>query len=234
MPRPPAPNYTTQLDVCGPLSTTASGNSYFVNIICLFSKAIRSYPIPNQSAKTLAKVLFQYVCENGTPRQILLDNFSSHRSELFTEFCKLMNIEYVYCTFYSKKTTGAVERSIYKTWSTLALLQGKLDLSAWDEYLPYINAIHKAVPHTATNATPFYLETGRIFRFPWINAVQPSRYFYNIEDYNQNLKNTLKIIYNAASQVNEKECSKFVRAHNKKHHQKNLKWANSYIFTFHK
>jgi hypothetical protein len=221
IPRVSGPNKLVSIDVCGPLSVTSKNNKYIVSICDHFTKGIFSYPAKSQFASELAKVLFLHMCTHGCPEVLISDNYSSFTGELYSELCRLFNVEHVFCTVYSKHSSGAVERSHRKTWDCLAILQSKTE-SEWDELLPIINCIHRAVPNISTNHAPFTLDTGRVFRFPWVPIIQGQRLFYNNEDYMQNLKNDLHQVYTAAAQVNEREMAKFTRAHNKKASNENF------------
>jgi len=216
MPRPQGPGQVCELDVAGPLFLTDKNHRYFLNIIDIHTKHVSIYPLQDQSAVSIAHALFLYICQNGCMKQLILDNYSSHKSEIFKELCRLLRVEYIYTTFYSKKSTAAVERSIRRVWDVLSVLQKSHNTDQWDELIPLIGATINSLPCLSTGYPPFTLDRGRIFRLPWLPILNNSRLYYNTEHYVQKLGNNMKLIFDTASAINKKECEKFTRAHNKK------------------
>lgn len=74
------------LDILGPLPETGGTNKYVLVIGDHFSKWTEAYPLPNQEARTIAKVLVEeWVCRFGAPRIIHSDQGRSFESTLFKE-----------------------------------------------------------------------------------------------------------------------------------------------------
>jgi hypothetical protein len=216
MDRCQGPNETCSVDVCGPLTTTSNGNKYFINILDHFTRGTQSYAIKDQSAKSIAGAIYKYILQFGCMQQLISDNFSTMHSATYQELCKLFNVSYLYGTFYAKKSTGSVERSIRKTWDILAILQ-KTSSEEWDNLMDPINCIQRATPNLSTGQTPFTLETGRLFKMPFQPLINnTSSIFYNDEDYLLKTRDNLKQIYDAAAKINEREAAKFVSFRNKK------------------
>lgn len=72
------------LDVLGPLPITSGVNKYILVIGDYFSKWTEAFPLPNQEALTVAKVLVeQWVCRFGAPRSIHTDQGQNFESNLF-------------------------------------------------------------------------------------------------------------------------------------------------------
>jgi hypothetical protein len=69
------------VDVLGPLPVSDSGNKYILIAMDYFTKWPEAYPLPNQEAETVAKVLVdQFVCRFGAPAELHSDqgrNFES-------------------------------------------------------------------------------------------------------------------------------------------------------------
>jgi hypothetical protein len=210
------PGHTLSADVCGPLACTEKGNIYSFNMVDMFSKSIYTYPIPDQKADTLAHVIFTHICNHGSFQRLILDNFKSHKSAIFQGLCKLMNVQYIYTTFYSKKGTGNIERANRKIWDILAILQKSLPMTDWDNLTPLITASLNAMPCASVGYPPYFLERGRLFRLPWVPILTQGRLFYNEDDYVQKQKNYMKKVFEAAAEVNKRETERFVTARNKK------------------
>ena len=51
------------IDVCGPFTTTRDGNSVLLVAVGHFSRWVEAYPLPDQTAETCARVLYeQFFC----------------------------------------------------------------------------------------------------------------------------------------------------------------------------
>ena len=99
------------IDITGPHLTSSAGHKYMLTLVDHFSKWAEAFPIRNQEANTVAKVLMDRVfCYLGTPIQILTDQGKNFESELFGELCRMMDIEKLRTTIYKPSTNGAVER----------------------------------------------------------------------------------------------------------------------------
>lgn len=62
------------LDILGPLLETVNKNSYILVIGDYFSKWTEAFPLPNQEALSIARVLVEeWVCQYGVPRSVHSD-----------------------------------------------------------------------------------------------------------------------------------------------------------------
>jgi len=62
------------IDVTGPHPTSSKGNRYILTVIDLFSKWVEIFPMWNQEATTVARLLMdRVICVHGCPKQILTD-----------------------------------------------------------------------------------------------------------------------------------------------------------------
>ena len=88
-----------------------------------FMKYIMVYVMPNQTAKTFAKFLWQgYISIFGVPAKLLSYWGANFRSNIIRELCKLMGIQKVRTSSYHAQISGQVE------WGhqTLMYIIGKL------------------------------------------------------------------------------------------------------------
>jgi len=84
------------VDVTGPHPTSSKGNVYILTLIDHFTKWVEVFPMRNQEATTVARLIFERViCVHGCPIQILTDQGPNFESDLFRELCKLMTIDKV-------------------------------------------------------------------------------------------------------------------------------------------
>jgi hypothetical protein len=62
------------LDIAGPLKVTANENKYIVIAVDYFTKFCISKAIPDITALTIAKLVFEEIfCKLGTPKSIISD-----------------------------------------------------------------------------------------------------------------------------------------------------------------
>ena len=81
-------------DIVGPLKTTKSDNKYILVMEDHFTKWPEAFPLPNQEAKTIAKVFVeQIICRYGAPRTFLTDRGANFRSYLIDNIFSLLSIK---------------------------------------------------------------------------------------------------------------------------------------------
>lgn len=88
-----------------------------------FSKWTEAYPLPNQEAKTVARVLVEeWVCRYGTPRSLHSDQGRNFESNLFGELCRLLGINKTRTTPYQPQSDGMIERFNRTSLSMLSFM----------------------------------------------------------------------------------------------------------------
>jgi transposase InsO family protein len=152
------------IDITGPHPKSKNGFIYIVTLIDYFSKWAEAFPIRNQEAHTVAKVLVDRVFSHfGMPLQILTDRGANFESLLFNELCRCLNIDHVRTTVYKPPTNGMVERfhGILNSILGTVVAESQRD---WDQHLPYAVAAYRATVHESTGFSPNYLFVGREVR----------------------------------------------------------------------
>ena len=161
-----APFERIALDIMGPLPVTSNGNIYVLVVMDYFTKWAEAYALPDQQAKTVARVLVtQFVCRYGVPNQIHSDQGSNFESKLFSSLCKLLEIDKTRTTAYHPQSDGLVER-FNRTLQTMLSMYCKKDQSDWDQHLPYVLMAYRASQQETTGATPNSLVFGREINLP--------------------------------------------------------------------
>ena len=154
------------IDLTGPHPTSAGGHKYILTAIDYFSRWTEAFPIRNQEAATVAKVLVEQVFVRfGVPLQILSDQGPNFESGLFQEMCRLLGIDKVRTSPYQPRTNGMIERWHRTLNSMLGKVVGESQRD-WHERLPYVMAAYRATEHSRTGFTPNYLFIGREARAP--------------------------------------------------------------------
>jgi len=154
------------IDVTGPHPTSSKGNIYILTVIDHFTKWVEMFPMKNQEAATVAKILVdRVICVHGCPLQILTDSGTNFESQLFQELCKLLSIDKIRTTAYKPSTNGGIER-FHGTMHSLIARWVSANQRDWDEKLPAVAFAYRTSEHESTGFTPFFLQHGREARIP--------------------------------------------------------------------
>ena len=154
------PFETLGVDVTGPHPKSAKGNIFILTVIDHFSKFAFAFPMRNQEASTVAKILVEKViCLMGTPTRILTDQGPNFESNLFKELCKALGVAKVRTSPYEASTNGLVER-FHLTLNSMLVKTVKKNQRDWDERLAYVMAAYRATQHSSTSLTPNFVVFG--------------------------------------------------------------------------
>ena len=76
-----------------------------------FTKHVLAYVTPDQTAKTVAKFLYQgYISILGAPTRLLSDRGANFMSSVINEVCKILGMKKLWTMPYHLQTNGLVER----------------------------------------------------------------------------------------------------------------------------
>lgn len=93
----------------GSLETTASGRKFVLTIVCL-TKCLISLRMPDKSAKTVAKALFNgFVLNYGVMKCLRTDQGTEFKNEVLKELAELLGV--AISTTYHHESLGKAERS---------------------------------------------------------------------------------------------------------------------------
>lgn len=129
-----------------------------------FTKYAQAYPTRDQTAKTVAVILWEnFISHYGFPRRIHSDQGACFESELVTELCKLSGVK--------SRTTPYHPRGnpVERFNRTLLDLLGMLEEKKKDEWRKYVRPLVHAYNCTRNDSTgeaPFVLMFGRQPRLP--------------------------------------------------------------------
>jgi Integrase core domain len=154
------------IDITGPHPKSRNGYVYMLTLTDYFTKWSDAFPLRNQEASTVAKVLVDRVFAYfGMPLQILTDRGSNFESQLFNSLCQRLGIDHIRTTTNKPSTNDLVERF----HRTLNRTLGKVvsdNQRDWDEHVPYALAAYRATCHESTGYSPNFLFLGRESRAP--------------------------------------------------------------------
>ncbi len=148
------------------LPVTSSGNRYVLVVQDHFTKYVNAYPMVDQTASTVARLLCeQYIPEHGIPEELFSDQGRQYESEILQDICKRLNISKKRTTPYHPRGNGMVERFNRTLKDQLAKVLFH-SAGEWDQYLSAVVLSFNATPHSSTGYSPFFLAHGREPRLP--------------------------------------------------------------------
>ena len=155
------PFETIGIDVTGPHPKSSSGFVYILTIVDHFSKFAFAYPMRNQEAQTVAKLLLENViCLVGAPDRILTDQGPNFESQLFQELCKSLGVEKIRTSPYEASTNGITER-FHLTLNAMLAKCVQENQRDWDRWVQPVMAAYRATRHSSTSMTPNFVIFGR-------------------------------------------------------------------------
>ena len=154
------------IDIMGEFSETENGNKYILVICDYFTKWTQAFPLPDQTAFTVAETLM-INCFSlfGLPETIHSDQGRNFESELFQELCKLLNIRKTRTTPYHPQSDGMVER-FNRTCQQMLKIFVNENRDDRDDHLPYIMMAYRSSPHESTGLSPNVLMFGDEISLP--------------------------------------------------------------------
>lgn len=192
---PSEPFESIIIDTIGPFPSTVNQSKYAITIICDFSKFLIIVPIPNKSAKTVAKVLVEHcILTFGPVKRIRSDLGTEYANSVMDNLTSILQIEHDMSTAYHHETLGTVERS-HKTLNEYLRSYISDNPKEWFTYVKYFAFCFNTTPNTSIDMyTPFELVYGRKANSLCSirnNSLVPDSY----DDYVNSLKFNLDIAY---------------------------------------
>ena len=164
------------------------GNKHVIVFQEMFSKWPLVFPIPDQRAERIARLLCEEVAPMfGVSEALLSDRGANLLSHLMLDVCCLLGIEKLNTTSYYPECDGMVERFNHTLKSMLRKRAAQFD-NQWDRHLPALLWAYWNAPHDTT-----FLLFGWDCRSPTeaallpVTNIQPT----SIEDYREELILTL-------------------------------------------
>ena len=136
--------FTFHLDILGPINPRSkSGSSYIPVMVDQFTKWVELAALPAQNAELTAKAFLKhFIVTFGCPLENHSDQGRNFQSDLFTAFCKLLEISKNRTTPYHPSSNGQCE--VFNR-TTLQMVRSYVSrgLKDLDEHLPLISmALH--------------------------------------------------------------------------------------------
>ncbi|KAL1447861.1 hypothetical protein WDU94_015627 [Cyamophila willieti] len=153
------------VDIVGPLPPSR-GSVYMLTCIDRYTRWLEVFPIPDQTAETIARTLFEgWICRFGTPVYIVTDQGRNFLSFLFREVATLLGITLKNTTAYHPQGNGLVERS-HRTLKAALMCRLNFSSDSWTLELPAVLLGLRASYKEDLQASPANLVYGTTLRLP--------------------------------------------------------------------
>ena len=160
------PMQLVAVDIVGPFSASENNNLYILVVVDHFTKWSEAYPIPNQEATTVAKVLVnEFFFRFSPPEQLHSDQGKQFESILVKEICRILQIKKTRTSPYHPQCDGLVER-FNRTLLHMIATSAKSNPHCWEEYIRAVCFAYNTSIQSSTGYSPFFLIYGREARLP--------------------------------------------------------------------
>ena len=193
------------LDILGPLPTTEDGNKYILVIADYYTKFVEAYAIRDEKAHTVArKLVEEFVCRYGVPKEIHSDQGRNFESNLFKEVCKILGVKKTRTTAYNPKSDGMVERFNRTLLNMIVtMIDPDKHQQDWDRYIPFATAAYRSTVHETIQETPNMMMFGREVTHPVDLSCEQATSELNT-DYAQDLRNRMDSMYSRVTEQSDK------------------------------
>ena len=161
---PTRPMEFVSCDFIGKLKQTNNGNSYILSFIDHFTKFMKLYAVPDQSAVTTSEKFLDFICTFGVPDKLLTDKGTQFTSDLFKRLCTRFGVVKLYTTPLNPKCNGVSENINGNIKKSLSIFAN--NTPQWDEYLNYYALLYNSSIHSAIQDKPAYLHLSYDVQLP--------------------------------------------------------------------
>ena len=193
---PSGPFQLLGLDCSSSFPIATQENKYVLAIIDYFTKLVIAIPLPDQTAKTTAKAIYErYVTIYGVPSMILSDQGPPFNSQLIDAFTQILGCHRIKSTPYHPKANGAIERFNSTFERQLAKLTNRYSTD-WDIHLKSIVFAYNTGYHVTTQFAPYGLQFGQKPKLPpdqpikYFVFTKPNDYYHHLQKNVSNLSST--------------------------------------------
>ena len=139
------------------------GLDKLVNILVVtdhFTKYAQAYVTPNQTAKVVARMLWEnFLIHYGWPTKILTDQGKTFESSLVKELCSISQVQKIKTTPYRPETNGACERFNQTLINMLGTLPNKIKKD-WQEWVSRLTHTYNCTISNSTGFKTYFLMYG--------------------------------------------------------------------------
>ena len=175
---PVQPFDAINMDLCGPLAVSDSGNKYFIVICDRLSRYIVAKAVLNKNAECFLKALQEFITDYNAPSKLITDKDRAFESRLFQEYIQGMAINHHKTASFYAASDGLAEVSNRKVLNGLRKYCNENSRN-WDLNLKLVTKSINCSVNETTTFTPFYL----LFGFDPMNAFERKLKIKLLEEY---------------------------------------------------
>lgn len=135
---------------------------YVLNIMDIFSKYAWSFPLRDQTSRSVTRILNELWLREGAPTKLQSDG--GFKSDELKHLAERFNVRLERCAPYHSQCSGAIERlnrTIRESVRNMKHVYGRqLTGGKWANYLPNITASYNSQKHSTTGLSPFHVQRG--------------------------------------------------------------------------
>ena len=192
---PTSPMELVSIDYLVELSVTGRGNRHILSINDHFSKFSQIYAVPDRTAITAAKCVFDFFLRFGIPLKLYSDRDPAFEANLFQSLMKMFGVKKLRTTGYNPRANGLTEKANEFIKNYLASYVNYSD-QEWDLWCREAAYAYNSSVHSSTGFTPAKLMFGRDYRVPLdvlYNVRNDSHAFTTVSQYERTLQNLYEI-----------------------------------------
>lgn len=201
------------------LPCTERGNKHVVVFQDMLTKRPMAFPVPDQKAERLCRLLCEEVVPMfGVPEALLSDRGANLLSSLMKDVCALLGIKKLNTTSYHPECDGMIE-CFNRTLKTMLRKRAVKYGLQWDNHLAALLWAYRNTPHDSTGRKPSFLLFGWDCRSPTEAALLPVQSvaeYTSVNDYRKELFHTLSTARHVALQSIRQAQSKYKHQYDRK------------------
>jgi transposase InsO family protein len=196
----------TSMDITGPHPVYPRRNRYLLTFIDHFKKYAEAFPIADQTSQICARVyVSQIVARHGSGSKLITDQGAAFMSSFFNETCKLLGLKSSRTTSYHPNSNGVIER-LHRTLHAGLSHYIIAANNNWEELVPFFIMSYRAIPHSRTGYSPFFLLHGREMSIPSSEELKAKTPYVEVDlkRWMEKLQASLRRAYKTVSEANRK------------------------------
>ena len=147
------------MDIVEPVRESRKGYRYILVISDYASRFVKTIPMKDQTAHTVANCLvYKVITKYGAPHYVLTDRGTNFLSTLVKEICILFKIKQMRNNPYHQQTDGLVER-FNRTLIDMLTCYVVDEPEQWERFLPYVTFAYNTAVQSTLQECPFFLRT---------------------------------------------------------------------------
>lgn len=152
------PGQALRVDFVGPLLVGKRGYIYIVCVIDHLTRWAHARPVVDSTAKTVIKMLDEWIREWGTPQWVMTNGASNFHSEKVRHWATRKNIELLRAPAHHNRANGIVEKF---QRSLIDMVRFSVyDLGGWYDHIEKATKMLQNIVHKGTGFNPQQLKKG--------------------------------------------------------------------------